>query len=298
MRRDMPSLGLLTALTGALGTVAVGAVYFDVPIAAVAAGAGATFSTGLILAAHRTTPPVSGHASASDRTAAKSAREDQRARVLSDVLRSRIRSELRSLRGLLTDHRGMIATLQHSDPSPLQHTGLRTLDESTDRAIRELDQITSLAFDPPLGPADAAHAPTIDDPPADLAPRTGDGRHILIVDDNDVNRLVVRRLLERMNYTTEEARNGQEAVDRASQTAFAAILMDLQMPVLDGFEATREIRRRLAERAPPVIALTANVLALDQQHARDCGMVEHLGKPLDRSELTQALDRWTTSPAV
>lgn len=298
MRHDVTSLRLLAALTAALGAATVTAAAFDVPIAAVAAGTGAAIGTGVILAARRMDRSAAGPTSSANRAAVRSAREGQRARVRGDVLKARIRSEVRSLRGLLTDHRGVIATLQHSEPSPLQHTGLRTLDHSTDRAIRKLDEIASLAFDQPLSRADAAHDVRRDEPPADRAPRPGHGRHILIVDDNDVNRLVVRRLLERMNYTTEEARNGQEAVDQASQTAFAAILMDLQMPVLDGFEATRQIRRRLAERAPPVIALTANVLALDQQQARECGMVEHLGKPLDRSELTRALDRWTTSSAA
>lgn len=139
---------------------------------------------------------------------------------------------------------------------------------------------------------DSLHTVLADALPVSEGPVAAAPLRVLLVDDNRVNRLVARRFLERLGYDIDEAEDGAQAVEMARPGRYAAILMDLQMPVMNGFDATREIRRQLARSAPPIIAVTANVQATDRQRALDTGMVEHLGKPLDPNRLQAALDRW------
>jgi signal transduction histidine kinase/CheY-like chemotaxis protein len=115
-------------------------------------------------------------------------------------------------------------------------------------------------------------------------------RRILLVEDNAVNEKVATRFLQKLGYLVDVARNGREAVDAWASGYYDLILMDCQMPVLDGYAATREIRsRELAARRIPIVALTANAMKDDALKCRAAGMDDHLSKPLDREQLAQCL---------
>jgi signal transduction histidine kinase/CheY-like chemotaxis protein len=118
---------------------------------------------------------------------------------------------------------------------------------------------------------------------------------ILLVEDNPVNQRVAVVLLKKAGYRCEVAANGQEALDAMEQIAFDLVVMDCQMPVMDGFEATRRIREREAREGGhiPVIAMTANAQKGDRQRCIAAGMDEYISKPVDRQKLYNILGKWT-----
>jgi CheY-like chemotaxis protein/HPt (histidine-containing phosphotransfer) domain-containing protein len=121
-------------------------------------------------------------------------------------------------------------------------------------------------------------------------------RRLLVVDDNDVNRFVAVQQLERLGYGVDTACNGEEAVQAVLGGDYAAVLMDCQMPVMDGYQATREIRRReRASRHTPILALTAHVLLTERDKCLQAGMDDYLTKPLRADLLRTALLRWTVA---
>jgi CheY-like chemotaxis protein len=124
-----------------------------------------------------------------------------------------------------------------------------------------------------------------------IAPETPRGR-ILIVEDNAVNQLVAMKLVQRLGYKADSARNGQEALDCVSAADYLRILMDLQMPVMDGIDATREIRRREIGRRTPIVALTARAMKEDEAHCLEAGMDSFLSKPIDSQKLADVLAKW------
>ncbi len=118
---------------------------------------------------------------------------------------------------------------------------------------------------------------------------------VLLVEDHPVNQQVARRLLERLGLKVEMAGNGAEALDKINAQHFDLVLMDCQMPVLDGYSATRRLREReQRETLPrlPVIAMTAHAMAGDRERCLDSGMDDYLTKPLDRALLAETLQRW------
>jgi CheY-like chemotaxis protein len=130
-----------------------------------------------------------------------------------------------------------------------------------------------------------------------LQPRLSfSGRRILLVEDNPVNQRVAQRILEKLATVVTVAGNGAEALERIAETEFDAVLMDCQMPVMDGFTASRRIRdderARGATRRLPIIALTANVMSEDRERCLAAGMDAHLGKPIDSAQLANCLDRF------
>jgi CheY-like chemotaxis protein len=115
-------------------------------------------------------------------------------------------------------------------------------------------------------------------------------RPILLVEDNMLNEMVAVGMLRLLGRTADVALNGVEAVEAMDRRPYAIVLMDVQMPVLDGFEATRRIRAELpTERQPYIIALTANAMAGDEQRCLDAGMDAYLSKPLSKERLAMAL---------
>jgi two-component system sensor histidine kinase/response regulator len=120
-------------------------------------------------------------------------------------------------------------------------------------------------------------------------------RHVraLVVDDNAVNQKVARMMLERLGCRVEVAADGQEAIEMIELLPFDVVFMDCQMPVLDGFAATTEIRRREAgSRHVNIVAMTARALQGDRERCLQAGMDDYLSKPVQAAALERVLDRW------
>ncbi len=127
----------------------------------------------------------------------------------------------------------------------------------------------------------------------DPAPLTElEGRHLLLVEDNAINREIVLGLLAGSGLVIEVAGNGQQAVDQCQHRSFDLILMDIQMPVMDGLEASRRIRER--DPQVPIIALTANAFPEDIANTRAAGMNAHLSKPISLDQLQAVLRQYLT----
>jgi CheY-like chemotaxis protein len=120
-------------------------------------------------------------------------------------------------------------------------------------------------------------------------------KRVLLVEDNAVNAALASRFLSVLNMQVTLAENGLQAVQKASAQQFDVVLMDLQMPEMNGFEATQAILAQLRERAPPIIGCTASVLDQDKQACLDAGMVDHLAKPIKRERLLEVLLLWIRS---
>jgi signal transduction histidine kinase/CheY-like chemotaxis protein len=120
------------------------------------------------------------------------------------------------------------------------------------------------------------------------------GGRVLVADDNAVNQLVILRMLTRLGHRADGVANGLEAVEAMARIAYDLVLMDCQMPDMDGLEATRVIRQREREGGGrvPIIALTANAMASDEEVCRAAGMDDYLAKPVTLGALEAALDRW------
>ncbi|MFH2134377.1 MAG: response regulator [Pseudomonadota bacterium] len=118
--------------------------------------------------------------------------------------------------------------------------------------------------------------------------------HILLVEDNAINRQLAMELLKQAGLVVTTANNGQEAVDLVSRMHFDAVLMDIHMPIMDGFEATRIIRGMPQHASLPIIAMTANAMAGDRERCFAAGMNDHVAKPIDPDLLFAALNTWVT----
>ncbi|THD58984.1 ATP-binding protein [Phenylobacterium sp.] len=145
-------------------------------------------------------------------------------------------------------------------------------------------------------PVAAAHAEDLEPEAARAA--LDRPMRLLVVEDNAVNRELITTLLSPFGIEIDTACDGAEAVEAVGRHRYDVILMDMQMPVMDGLTATRRIRA-LADRdvaRTPIIAMTANVLPEQVARCREAGMDDHLGKPINLPRMLEALDRWT-SPA-
>ncbi|MES1152188.1 MAG: response regulator, partial [Dongia sp.] len=121
------------------------------------------------------------------------------------------------------------------------------------------------------------------------------GCRVLLVEDNDFNQQVASELLADAGLAVEVAENGAVAIDRlkaAPDGQYDLVLMDMQMPVMDGVAATVEIRKLPRFAALPIVAMTANALSAERQRCLDAGMNDHLAKPIEPELLFAALGRW------
>jgi CheY-like chemotaxis protein len=157
----------------------------------------------------------------------------------------------------------------------------------------------------PIGEAELLEAITrMWQPPAKIEAQPDSGpRHLakavehrlrlLVVEDNPVNGLVARRLLEKQNHTVRTATNGQQALEIIEKEKFDCVLMDLQMPILDGFEATAAIRNNERSRGGhlPIIALTAHAMDGDRESCLVAGMDGYLTKPIDAKNVLTTVER-------
>ena len=137
----------------------------------------------------------------------------------------------------------------------------------------------------------------------DLQPATGATTglrahsKVLLVEDNAINQEVARELLTTIGVSVATANNGKEAVDSFANNRFDLVLMDMQMPVMSGLDATREIRRLEQGPRTPIIAMTANAFEEDRRHCIDAGMDDFLSKPVDPSRLYAMLVKWLPATA-
>lgn len=131
--------------------------------------------------------------------------------------------------------------------------------------------------------------------PLQLAKSPSQTVRILLVEDNEINQMVAKEMMRDMGVTVDVAGNGQEALEQISKEVYQLVLMDIQMPVMDGIEATRKLRETWSMADLPVIALTANVMKDEVQGYLDIGMNDHLGKPFGRKELETMVAKYCGS---
>lgn len=169
----------------------------------------------------------------------------------------------------------------------------RTLAErmgGTLRAKSEEGQGSVFTLEIPL----ELHQPvTLSQPPALAAqPPVGLGGKVLLVEDNPVNQTVIEATLRSLGYEVCVVSDGAQAIHQANTEDYVAILMDCRLPIIDGYEATRQIRQLAGCRTVPIIALTANALQGDRENCLQAGMNDYLAKPFKRTDLEQILQCW------
>ncbi|MBZ2167763.1 response regulator [Marinobacter sp. F4216] len=142
----------------------------------------------------------------------------------------------------------------------------------------------------PWGPLEADSNVDLEPPAADLT------LDILLVEDNRVNQLVAASILKKLGHRVATAQHGREALEAFESGSYDLVLMDCHMPVMDGYEATREIRKNPSLRDLPIIAVTANVMEGDKEDCLACGMNDYLTKPYNRSRLEEIVNRWAPMP--
>jgi two-component system, sensor histidine kinase and response regulator len=138
-----------------------------------------------------------------------------------------------------------------------------------------------------LEPPAPAHEPAVDARFAHVR-----GARVLLVEDNDINQLVARELLEDIGLVVDIADDGQAALEMVRRQAYALVLMDMQMPVMDGVTATREIRKIPRMARLPIIAMTANAMAQDRRKCMEAGMNDVVVKPVEPQDLHAAVALW------
>jgi CheY-like chemotaxis protein len=138
-------------------------------------------------------------------------------------------------------------------------------------------------------------------PPPAASPATPNSRslQVLLVEDHPINQLLASTLLKKWQHTVVLAKNGQEAVDLFTTQRWDIVLMDMQMPVMGGLEATRLIRAaEPAGQRTPIVAMTANAMDADRQACLEAGMDDHLAKPFNALGLQAMLDRYSAPVAL
>ena len=148
---------------------------------------------------------------------------------------------------------------------------------------------TTVTFTLPFKKGTQAHLPKKDT--GKLPLNILSGKKILVTDDNELNRLVATTILKHYGAAIKEAQNGVEAIDKINGESFDLVLMDIQMPVMDGLEATKLIRENISKELP-IIALTALALKDDESKFLEAGMNDYLSKPFKENQLINVISRW------
>lgn len=132
-----------------------------------------------------------------------------------------------------------------------------------------------------------------------VAEKKHQGKTLLLAEDNSVNQKVAVALLQKAGYSVEVVGDGQAALDRIKQKDYGIILMDVQMPVMDGLEASHNIREwEAGKRHVPIIAMTAHAMKGDRERCLEAGMDDYISKPLDKRSLFAAIERWLHANAA
>jgi CheY-like chemotaxis protein len=198
-------------------------------------------------------------------------------RALRTLVMTRMRPGARQVPGV-----GVDAIL----PKPLRREALR---RTLIGLLRAGDPVLATPTEAPAVAAEPAevHATFVSTPRFDL--------HVLVAEDNVVNQKVARRLLENLGCTVDVASDGVEAVAAVEAGTFDLVLMDCQMPLLDGYDATRVIRvnEDLRGVRTPILAMTANAMKGDRERCLEAGMDDYLPKPIDKQALIAALHTWS-----
>ncbi len=128
---------------------------------------------------------------------------------------------------------------------------------------------------------------------------SGDGVRILLVEDNEINQEVAKEILSASGFLVDVVDDGAKAVSSVQYGSYDAVLMDIQMPIMDGFEATQKIRALGGDYANlPIIAMTASALSVDKEKSLAAGMNDHTTKPINPDEVFEILSRWIKRPAL
>jgi CheY-like chemotaxis protein len=120
--------------------------------------------------------------------------------------------------------------------------------------------------------------------------------HVLVVDDSEINRIIAQHMLEDFGLTVAIAENGQEALDQLQKQTFDLILMDCEMPIMDGYEASRKIRSMQSrDERTPIVALTADAFDENRKKCKEAGMDGFLSKPIMQNVLLDVAQQWIKS---
>jgi PAS domain S-box-containing protein len=182
---------------------------------------------------------------------------------------------------------GAVRNVEELENYRLQLTGGASEDEVADVVERVQSAVSAATEQSNAERSPKRHATSATDGESLIPPR------ILVVEDNPVNQKVVCYMLRRLGFEVELAENGQEGVDRFCEQPYDLVLMDCQMPVMDGYEATRNIRQVPGERSgTPIVALTANAMDGDRDKCLGAGMDDYMSKPAKAEDLEQMMHRW------
>ena len=196
----------------------------------------------------------------------------------------------------LSNLRLVLVTSLHS-PEELARARAAGIEVYLSKPVKRVELFRSLALAMGEDPEDR-----LNPKPGQALPRFQ--ARVLLAEDNGVNQVVARNMLHALGCTPDIVPNGAEAVEAIRRTAYDLVFMDCQMPVMDGYEATREIRRLEGcgatplGRRVPIIALTANALVGDAEVCRAAGMDDHLAKPYTRKQLSLVMERWLSPRQV
>jgi signal transduction histidine kinase/two-component SAPR family response regulator len=196
----------------------------------------------------------------------------------------------------------MLTSLGHQpEASELKEAGIEAYLVKPVKQLRLFDCLVSVMTKVPRPVSSASKAALPQEPIPDVTENSGAGIRVLVAEDNIINQKVTTAQLQKLGCLTDAVTNGRQAIEALQRTPYDIILMDGQMPEMDGYETTRQIRKREREESVPlesrthIIALTANALQGDREKCLAAGMDDYISKPVRVVELKLALERWRSS---